>query len=243
MQTLKNTGIYANQPQVEAGFTGGNMLKISMQYFAEDNSQGQGTSGDNQQQNTGNQPAGDQNQQNQNSGATFSQADLNRVGAQEKANGKKSMLKELGFEDEKSAKEAMAKFKEWQASQKSEAEKVQDKINAATTAQTAAESRAQAAENKLEIVKAGGNAQFVDDIMALVSVRMNESTDFKTALEAVKKDHPSFFADGSNSGDSGTGGSLNRQNNNKNGQQTGLGERLAKARLQNSPAKNPYFNN
>ena len=226
-------------------------MRISMQFFAEgDSSQGQAASGDNTQQNNtqqntnGNSAAGNQNQQNQNnSGATFSQADLNRIGAQEKANGKKSMLKELGFEDEKSAKEAMTKFKEWQASQKSEAEKIQDKINAATTAQTAAENRAQAAENKLEIVKAGGNAQFVDDIMALVSVRVNDSTDFKTALEAVKKDHPSFFAAGSNSGDSGTGGSLNRQNNTKNNLTQGIGTRLAQNRLKNSPTKNPYFNN
>lgn len=221
------------------------MIRISMQYFAEGDAGSQGDNQqNNQQNNNGNSTAGNQNQQDQNnSGATFSQADLNRIGAQEKANGKKSMLKELGFEDEKSAKEAMTKFKEWQASQKSEAEKIQEKINAADTAKTAAEARAKAAESKLDIIKAGGNATFVDDIMALVSIRVNDSTDFKTALEAVKKDHPSFFTEGSGSGDSGTGGSLNRQNNNKNNQTTGIGERLAKDRLKNTPAKNPYFNN
>lgn len=226
------------------------MLRISMQYFAEgdqgsqtQNNSGTETQNNTQQNNNGNSTAGNQSQQNQNnSGATFSQADLNRIGAQEKANGKKSILKELGFEDEKAAKDAMTKFKEWQASQKTEAEKIQEKISAADNAKTAAESRAQAAENKLEIIKAGGNAQFVDDIMALVNVRTNDTTDFKAALEAVKKDHPSFFAAGSNSGDSGTGGGLNRQNN-KNNQTQGIGERLAKSRLKNTPAKNPYFNN
>lgn len=218
------------------------MYKWNKVFFAPDGN-GAGADTSNQQNNdntSGSDNAGDQNQQ-QNSGATFSQADLNRIGAQEKANGKKSMLKELGFEDEKSAKEAMTKFKEWQASQKSEAEKIQDKINAATTAQTAAETRAQAAENKLEIIKAGGSAKFVDDIMALISVRVNDSTDFNKALEAVKKDHPSFFGADSNSGDSGTGGGLNRQNNSKGKSEESIGKRLAQNRIKNT-AKNPYFN-
>ena len=222
------------------------MYRWNRVFFAPDgNGAGTDTSGqqgsDNNSGSDSSDNAGNQNQQ-QNSGATFSQADLNRIGAQEKANGKKSMLKELGFEDEKSAKEAMTKFKEWQASQKSEAEKIQDKINAATTAQTAAETRAQAAENKLEIIKAGGNAKFVDDIMALISVRVNDSTDFAKALEAVKKDHPSFFGTDLNSGDSGTGGGLNRQNNNKNKPEEGIGKRLAQNRVKSNSAKNPYFN-
>lgn len=224
------------------------MFRISMQFFAEGDAGSQGNDAQNNQQNNqqntnGNSAAGDQNQQNQNnSGATFSQDDLNRVGAKEKANGRKSILKELGFDDEKSAKDAMTKFKEWQASQQSEAEKIQNKINQAESSKTAAEQRAQAAESKLEIIKAGGNAKFVDDIMALVNIRVNDSTDFDKALESVKKDHPSFFG-AENSGDSGTGGSLNRQNNNRNNQTQGIGERLAKDRLKNTPAKNPYFNN
>lgn len=227
-------------------------IRIPMQFFAEEgsgsssqqnNNGGDSNQNNQQQNNNGNSSTGNQNQQQNNSGATFSQADLNRIGAQEKANGKKSVLKEWGFEDEKSAKEALTKFKEWQASQKTEAEKIQEKITTADNAKNAAEARALAAENKLEIIKAGGNATFVDDIMALVSVRVNDSTDFKAALEAVKKDHPSFFAAGSNSGDSGTGGSLNRQNNNKNNPVQGIGERLAQNRLKNTPAKNPYFNN
>lgn len=243
---LKEHRNLCDQTQYQAG--GGiimsNKIRISMQYFAGEGSGTDNSGAQNQQQNTGNEgSAGNQSQQNtnNNSGATFSQADLNRIGAQEKANGKKSILKEWGFEDEKSAKEAITKFKEWQASQQSEAEKVQAKINAADTAKAAAETRAQAAENKLEIIKAGGNASMVDDIMALVTIRTNDSTDFKTALEAVKKDHPSFF--GTGSGDSGTGGGLNRQNNNKNSPGQGLGARLAQNRLKNTPTKNPYFNN
>lgn len=213
------------------------MLRIPMQFFAEPT----GTEGDaGTQQNTdGN--TGDQNQ-SQNSGATFSQADLNRIGAQEKANGKKSILKELGFEDEKSAKEAITKYNEWMASQKTEAEKQQEKLNAATQAQTAAEARAVLAENKLEIMKAGGIAASVDDIMAMISVRVNDKTDFKAALEDVKKAYPAFFGASDGSGDSGTGGSLNRQTNNKGKPAEDIGSRLAKNKLKNNATKNPYFN-
>ncbi len=216
-------------------------------FFAPD---GQGAGGDNSaagtqtQQDANNNSgtdtnSGDQNQQN--SGATFSQDDLNRVGAKEKANGRKSMLKELGFADEKAAKEAMTKYNEWVASQKTEAEKTQEKLTAAANAQSAAEARATLAENKVEIMKAGGKASSVDDIMAMISVRVDDKTDFSTALEAVKKAYPSFFtADGS--GDTGTGGSLNRQNNNKGNTAQGIGARLAQNRAK-STDKNPYFNN
>lgn len=174
---------------------------------------------------------------------TFTQADLNRIGAQEKAAGKKSILKELGFEDEKTAKDAITKYNEWKASQQTEAEKNQEKLTAATNAQSAAEARATLAENKLEIMKAGGNATSVDDIMAMISVRVNDKTDFNTALEAVKKAYPNFFGENSGSNtDNGTGGGLNRQNNNKSKSAEGIGTRLAQNRIKNNTVKNPYFN-
>ena len=215
------------------------MLKIPMQFFAEPTGTTEGDAGS--QQTSDGTNTGDQNQ-SQNSGATFSQADLNRIGAQEKANGKKSILKELGFEDEKSAKEAITKYNEWMASQKTEAEKQQEKLTAATNAQTAAEARAILAENKLEIMKAGGNAASVDDIMAMISVRVNDKTDFKTALEAVKKAYPNFFGFSGNPSDTGTGGSLNRQKQGSGSNTEGIGERLAKSKIKNNSTKNPYFN-
>lgn len=217
-------------------------------FFAPD---GQGAGGDNSaagtqtqgtNDNSGTNSANTGDQSQQNSGATFSQDDLNRVGAKEKANGRKSMLKELGFADEKAAKEAMTKYNEWLASQKTEAEKTQEKLTAAANAQSAAEARASLAENKVEIMKAGGKAASVDDIMAMISVRVDDKTDFSAALEAVKKAYPSFFTNADGSGDTGTGGSLNRQNNNKGNTAQGIGARLAQSRAK-STDKNPYFNN
>ena len=197
----------------------------------------QGTSTQQNQQDAGNQNQQSQQGSEQNTG-TFSQADLNRIGAQEKANGKKAMLKELGFKDEGAAKEAIKKYNEWLASQQTEAEKAQAKINEAATAKAEAESRALIAEQKLDVIKQGGNAQFVDDILALVNVRVNDTTDFTKALEDVKKAHPSFFGE-SQSNDKGTGGGLNRKTTNQNTKNQGIGQRLAAAHAKSE--KNPYF--
>lgn len=183
-----------------------------------------------------------QNQGANSQAQTFTQADLNRIGAQEKAAGKNSILKALGFEDEKSAKDAITAYNTWKASQQTEAEKTQEKLTAATNAQSAAEARAALAENKLEIMKAGGNASSVDDIMAMVSVRVNDKTDFKAALEDVKKSYPNFFGSSDSNSDNGTGGGLNRQNNNKGKTAEGIGTRLAQNRIKNNTVKNPYFN-
>ena len=179
-----------------------------MQHFAEpagsSNTDGNGEGNTNPQNNNG---TGDQNQ-NQ-SGATFSQADLNRIGAQEKANGKKSMLKELGFEDEQSAKDAIAAYNKYLESQQSEAEKAQAALNTAAKAQATAESRATLAEHKCSILMEQGNPKYVDDIMALTNARINDTRDFDAALKSVKEDFPSFFTTEISSGDTGTGGNTN----------------------------------
>lgn len=215
-------------------------LQHFLRPFFEADGTGAGASSDSGTQNDTDTSSSDDTQ---NAGSqTFTQADLNRIGAQEKAAGKKSILKDLGFKDEKSAKEAITKYNEWLASQKTEAEKNQEKLDAATNAQSAAEARALLAENKLEIMKAGGNATSVDDIMAMISVRMNDKTDFNAALEAVKKAYPNFFAGSASDSDNGTGGGLNRQNNNKGKTAEGIGTRLAQNRIKNNTTKNPYFN-
>lgn len=57
---------------------------------------------------------------------TFSQEDVNGIVAKESKAAIEKMLKDLGVEDVKSAKEGLAKFKELQNAQKSELEKSQE---------------------------------------------------------------------------------------------------------------------
>ena len=202
------------------------------------------TDNGNQNQNT-NSGADNQNtNQNTNQQQSFSQADLNRVGAQEKANGKRAMLKELGFENEDAAKSAMAQFKAWQDSQKTEEQKTAEKLKNAAQAQSVAEQRAEAAERKLEILKANGNPKFIDDIMVLVSARINDKTDFNEALKSVQTAYPSFFNESSEgNNDTGTGSGMSHRRQNSQPGTEGIGARLAKNRTKATSAKNPYFNN
>ena len=210
-------------------------LRISMQFFAE----GAGSSnGDDT--NSQNNPAGDQNQQQNNpSGATFTQSDLNRIGAQEKANGKKSMLKELGFDDEQTAKDAIAKYNEYIKSQQTEVEQAQAALATATKAQTEAESKAALAERRCSILLEQGNPKYVNDIMAIANSRITEDKDFDAALKSVKEDFPTFFT--GESGDTGTGGAPSPKGAKNNTNVTGIGARLAQNRLSNTVTKNPYF--
>ncbi|MFX3735729.1 hypothetical protein ACJBQW_11365, partial [Streptococcus suis] len=55
---------------------------------------------------------------------TFSQEDVNRVGKKEHKTGYAKAIKDLGFADGESAKEALKAYEDWQESQKTEADKL-----------------------------------------------------------------------------------------------------------------------
>ena len=63
------------------------------------------------------QPKGDKDKDG------FTQDDVNAIAAREAKKAQEKLLKQLGIEDFDGAKEGMQKFKEWQESQKTEAEK------------------------------------------------------------------------------------------------------------------------
>ena len=68
----------------------------------------------------------------------FTQEEVSRMMAEEKRQGRMSVLKELGVEDEASAKDALSKYQAGIEAQKSDLQKAQDAIKAEQ------ESRAQA---------------------------------------------------------------------------------------------------
>lgn len=216
-------------------------LRISMQYFAEDGSSGDGNT--NTQQNS--QQTGNQNQSNQQSGQTFSQADLNRIGAQEKDSGKKAILTAMGYnglEDLDTAKKDFDAFKQWQESQKTDTQKAQDGLAAEQKSRQAAEKRAELAERKLALLSQGCRNDVLEDVMALALIRVNDKTDFDSAVKAVKSTHPSFFeaAQQQQNQDNGTGGSHASHRQNSTGNNS-LGARLAQQKLKSTNSKNPYF--
>src|SRR5690625_3288977 len=63
----------------------------------------------------------------------FKQEDVNNIVAKESKKATEKLLKELGIDDFENAKDGLAKFKEWQESQKTEAEKQQELLENLTS--------------------------------------------------------------------------------------------------------------
>lgn len=205
------------------------LFKINLQLFAEgDEGEKEGSKESDSGEATKTPPEG----------KTFTQEEVNAIMAKEKNQGKLSILKELGVDDAKSAKEALAKYKEYLDSQKTEAEKLADTLKSEQAAKSAAEQKAQQLERKFDVIAAGAPADKADDIVILATAKVTEAKDFKTALEEVKTAYPLLFeassnGTGSNAGSRKTGGS------NKGT----LGSRLAENAAKNQSKSTNYFTN
>lgn len=180
---------------------------------------------------------GEGNQNSNSSGKVFTQAEVNRMMKAEKESGRRSVLKDLGVEDAKSAKEALAKHKEYLDSQKTEAQKLAETLAAETNKVRQAEQRAFAAECKATALTCNCKPEYVDDLVVLALSKVTEEKDFAAVMKDMQKTHAIFFTEGG-SGDSGTGSTPNHKKSATKAE--GLGARLA-ANIAKSPAKNPYF--
>lgn len=200
---------------------------------------GDGDSGDAGTNGTGaNSSTGDGSGQEGNK--TFTQEDINRIAAKEKAEGRRALLKELGIEDTEDSRNAIKNYLAQQESQKSDLQKANERASKAEKAQADAEANALAIQRKYDALAAGAKADTIDDLMALASTKINDKTDFKSALEQVKKAYPVFFNESSQTGTVGTGRSTNPARN-TNGHQMSMGERLAKSRMGDTQAESPFF--
>ena len=121
---------------------------------------------------------------------TFTQAEVNALNAKTKTSERIALLKELGIEDAKDAKEALKKYKEAEDAKKTEAEKLQEAIKAEQTKATTAEQRATIAEAQLEAVKLGVPADKAQKMVKLAMTYDGETVTDK--LNAVLKDFPEF---------------------------------------------------
>ena len=188
----------------------------------------QGSNGD-QSQNTGNQ------QQEK----TFTQSEVNAMMAKEKDQGRKAILKELGVEDVKNAKDALDRYKEYLESQKTDLQKAQDAAAETEKNRKILEEELTKTNQKLSVLMAGCPSEKVEDVVVLAQARMNDKTTFEQAIELVKQGYPEMFNQQAQS--KGTGGNISPQNKGT-GQTTiqGYGQRLA-AKYK-AADKNPYFN-
>lgn len=177
---------------------------------------------------------------------TFTQDDVNRMMTREKKQGANSVYNELGIKPgDKKSIDAIKKFLE---SQKTDAQKEAEKVNAENSALAEANHKLALAEAKAEAMQLGVQAQFVDDAvtLALGKVENEDGTDIKTALGELKTKYPVWFEnphgkdEKSSTGQRGTGSSVKSSQKDKGNDNKNLGARLA-ANRKSSTSKKSYW--
>lgn len=188
---------------------------------------------DDDQKNTGDddqKKSGDDESQKKNE-KTFTQSQVNSMMTREKKQGRNSMLRELGI-DPKDTKQ-VAMIKAFVDSQKTDEEKEAEKQQSVFEK----EKELAIANAKVEIMKQGVKAQYVDDAVSLVMAQLNDDNDVATVLASFKVKYPIWFEntnddeENKNIGKKGTGSSV-KGNSKGNGSKDdkNLGKRLAAQR-------------
>lgn len=217
------------------------LLNYNLQLFADGDDSGS-NDGDNNGNNNddANHDAGDQKHGEK----TFTQSEVSNMMAKEKNEGKRSILKALGFKSEDDAKEAMEKYNKYLEDQKSEADKQKEALDKANTEKDEAIKRAKNAEDKVACYAIGINPECVDDVLAIASTKVSEEKDLATVLKEMKEDqkYGSFFGKDSSLGSKhGTGS--NAGHSGAEDKEKDLGKRLAEARKASvNTGKSNYFN-
>lgn len=172
---------------------------------------------------------------------TFTQAEVNQMMKKEKESGRRSILKELGIEDVKSTKEALAKYQEYLDSQKTDLEKAKEALLVAQSKTIAEESRANKAEFCLKaIAEFEANPKSVDDLIAIAMTKITDEKDIAAVITEMKNNeaYVGFFAKSMEEKNNiGTGGPMPKSKPNFGGGQD-YGKRLAEQKLARNKAKN-----
>src|SRR5690606_25720975 len=146
------------------------------------------------EQNPGPEPAEQQQQAEEAGGKPFTQEDVNNIVAREVKKAQEKFLRQLGVEDFNSAKEGMQRFREWQESQKTEAEKQAEQLQ-----KLQEQSQTLAAENeqlkaKLAAVQVGVDPNSIDDVVVLAKNYLSDDVDLNAAIGKVLEKYPHFAA-------------------------------------------------
>ena len=216
------------------------LFDLDLQYFAEGSNDGAG----NDSNNGGNEDQNSNNNSGGNEEKSFTQTEVSNMMTKEKNEGKRSVLKALGFKSEQEAMEAIKGYNEYLESQKSEAEKNKAAVDKANSEKDEALARAKNAENKLACYNAGVNSEYIDDVFAIASIKVTDEKDLETVLKEMKEDkkYESFFVtENSSSGSKGTGSNAGHGNDHRNDGNESYGKRLAEKNLKKNK-KSSFFN-
>ena len=223
--------------------------RMNLQLFGE-NGENSGSEGaGNTAQQNGNQQNSNQNNQNADGGAgekTYTQAQVNVMLANEKRQGKQAILRALGIKDVNEGKSKMQQQQQTNQQQLDEENQAAQLLSNARQAQINAEARAQAAERKLSVLKAGVRPEFVDDVVYIATGKATDAEDFEEVVTAMKETHSFYFMqdNNSNQNNNGTGGNANFKKQQQQQEQAGaLGKRLAEQRMKAAENKVKFFDN
>jgi len=166
-------------------------LPLNLQFFAEG-----GESGD---QAPVNEPGGQEqteqtvtDTEQKSEEKLFRQEDVNNIVAREAKKAQEKLLKELGIDDFDNAKEGLQKFREWQESQKTEQEKLQESVQKLTQDNETLASENASLKAQLSALKQGVKAESVEDVIALAERLVNDETTIDDAIKQVIEKYPHF---------------------------------------------------
>lgn len=191
-----------------------------------------------QQQNQGQQgQQGQQQGQQQESGKTYTQAQINSIMANEKRTARQALLKELGFEvgDDQSYQTTVANIKKTLDAGKTQQQLDQEAKNKAEGEAKDANARAALAEMKVSALTAGVKPDRLDDMIILAQAKIAGGQKADQAFADLKKNYPDAFGVESSGG---TGNHVNPANKTGNDGES-RGTRLAKQNK--TSAKSSYF--
>src|SRR5690554_2681903 len=166
------------------------LLPLNLQFFAEGGEVGDQApvnepGGQEQTEQTGTAPEKAEEK-------IFRQEDVNNIVAREVKKTQEKLLKELGIDDFENAKEGLAKFREWQESQKTEQEKLQETLQKTQTDNEALANENANLKAQLAALKQGVKADSLEDVIALAERLVNDETTIDDAIKQVIEKYPNF---------------------------------------------------
>lgn len=202
------------------------LFPLNLQYFAEDggsNENGGNEGNGNEDQNSNNNSGGSEK--------TFTQSQVSDMMAKEKNEGRRAMLKALGFSSEDEAKKAIEAYNAFSKLGKDEKDINKEDVEKANKEKNESISRAEAAEFKLACYESGVNKDYIDDVLTIAKTKITDNKNFDAVLKDMKKDKKySMFFENSNGKDQGGTGSQpgHSGSNGSNGKEVGsYGKTLA----------------
>lgn len=158
------------------------ILALDLQYFAEGEENPPAGEGELQQE----------QQQEQKEDKTFTQKDVNNLIKKETAQATEKLLKSLGFEGFENAKDGITKFKEWQDSQKTDAEKQAAALEQASKDLEATKAEKETLAAQLTALKFDADPEKLTDLIVLAKTRVTDEVTMDEALKQTLEQYPGF---------------------------------------------------